>query len=590
MSRDPFDHLREMNPMPEDLPVYAPMGTADRIAGGPPRRSWPAWALAGSLALAALLAGGGWLLWIRGGTQEIAATSSPGTTQAPGTTTTTAPGVILTGDAVVYFFVEPGGARPGAGPYLIPVARPYAVLSHPVTDPVSETLDFLLIGTYPGEEEAGPALLSYIPEGTRLLGMDVADGVATVDLSSEFTADALVLRRALAQIVFTLTRFADIRAVHFLVEGEPLLSPVRTGIPDPADRADFQDLLPAVMIETPAYWASGGEHPLVVTGNANVFEAVVGLELLDQDGAVLWTGTAVATCGSGCRGDFSTEIPYQVGEGQVGALVAWETSMRDGSRTNVRQHPVWLNATGEPTTTTLDPIAEQLALRYALDKAIDASLAEIEDGDAQLVGLPLDQGTALRPRAAELDRDLSELRDGLSRVFNELQALGADFAIPCSGEALGSELAGQPGLPDGVGAVRTALYEAARACDWDSLRSLIGAGGSFSYSFGESGDPVGYWQRLEFLHYRPMLYIAGILQQPFGRFEGPDGPVVYAWPLAYTYDPWSAVPEDERRALQPLYDALDIARFDEFGGYLGYRVGITGDEDQALWVYAIEGD
>ena len=63
MSRDPFEHLRESNPMPDDHPVYPPMSTADRIAGGAPRRPWPAWALAGAVALAVLVGGGGWLLW-----------------------------------------------------------------------------------------------------------------------------------------------------------------------------------------------------------------------------------------------------------------------------------------------------------------------------------------------------------------------------------------------------------------------------------------------------------------------------------------------------------------------------------------------
>jgi hypothetical protein len=589
MTPDPFDHLREINPMPEDQPVYAPMGTADRIAGGPPRRPRPVWALAGGLALVTLVAGGAWLLWIRGGTGEVAASSAPPTTVAGSTTAPT--GEPMTGDAVIYLVVGDDGTETAPGPYLIPVARPLAVLSHFVTDPVYETLNFLLIGSYPGEEEAGPALFSAIPAGTQLLGLEVADGIATVDLSSEFAVDdAVTLRRGLAQIVFTLTRFAEIQAVHFLVEGEPLLSPVRTGIPDPTTRADFEDLLPAILIESPVYFAGGGENPLAVAGTANVFEAVVSLELLDQNGGVLWEGTTMATCGTGCRGDFSVDIPYEVGEAQFGTLVAWEPSARDGSRVNVRQHPVWLSAAGEPTTTTLDPIAQQLTLRYDLDKAIDATLEEIEAIDARLAGLPSDQGTGLRTRTAELDRYLADLREQLGGVLDELAARDVHFPIPCSAEGLGSELAGQPALPAEVAALRASLYEAARACDWQALQDLLGDRAAFSYSFGESGDPVVYWQRMELLHYQPMRYMAEILQRPFGAFEGPEGPVVYTWPSAYGYGSWDEVPEAEREVLLPLYDDLDFAAFEQSGAYLGFRVGITADEDQVIWIYAIEGD
>jgi hypothetical protein len=587
MKRDPFDHLREANPLPEGHPVYAPMSTADRIVGRSARRTWPAWALAGGLALVALLGGGAWLLWIRGGSQEIAATSAPPTTAAA---TTIAPvDQPSIGDAVVYFFVEDDGTQLGAGPYLIPVARPLAVLSHFVTDPAYEALNFLLIGTYPGEEEAGPALFSTIPEGTELLGLEVAGGIATVDLSAEFTAgDGSALRRRLAQVVFTLTRFPEIQSVHFLVEGEPLLSPVRTGIPDPATRTDFEDLLPAILIESPVYRASGGENPLVVAGTANVFEAVVRLELLDQEGAVLWEGSTTATCGTGCRGSFSIEIPYQVGEGQFGTLVAWEASARDGSRTNVRRHPVWLSGSGEPTTTTLDPVAEQLALRYDLDKAVDATLAELEAVDAQLAGLGPDEGAELRAHAAELDRDLYDLREQLARVLDELRALGAEFDIPCSAEDLGSGYVDQTGLPDQVSDLRHAVFDAALDCDWETLRSLLD-GPAFSYSFGESGDPISYWQRQEVLHYRPMLYLAGILQRSVGTIQD-GGSVIYTWPSAHAYASWEAVPEAERQALQPLYDDLDLAHFAEFGGYLGFRVGISFDGQTARWIYAIEGD
>ena len=208
--------------------------------------------------------------------------------------------------------------------------------------------------------------------------------------------------------------------------------------------------------------------------------------------------------------------------------------------------------------------------------------------DAQLAGLPLDQGTELRTRAAELDRQVSVVRDGLSRVFDELQRLGVDFEIPCSADELGSELLGQPELPAAVADLRYALYEAARACSWEALRGLL-AEGTFSYSFGEDGDPVGFWQRMEFLHYEPMLYIADILQRPFGMSDG-DGLPIYAWPSAHTYGSWDAVPEAEKEALRPLYGDVDFGFFGEFGGYLGYRVGITFDGDRAQWIYAINGD
>ena len=597
MSPDPFEHLQHSNPMPDDQPVYPPMSTADRIAGGAPRRAWPAWAVAGAVALAVLVGGGSWLLWLRGGSGDVVATSTaPTTTLAP--ETTLVPG-FPENDAVVYFLADVL-ARPTedlGAPYLLPVARPYAVLSHFVEDPVYETLNFLLIATAPGEEEAYPPVVSHIYEGTQLLGVEVAGGIATVDLSAEFLGanrdenpSVWMIRHGLAQIVFTLTRFPEIDAVRFLVEGEPSLALGDQGlsIPNPATRADFADLLPPIMIESPVYWASSGDNPLLVEGTADVFEAVVSLELLDQDGAVLWEGTTMATCGTGCRGDFAVEIPYEVAESQLGTLVAWETSMKDGSRTNVRQHPVWLNAT-PGTTTTLDPVAALLAERYDLDKALDAYLEELKAIDAQLAGLPLDQGTELRTRGAELDRQVSGVRDRLSQVFDQLRALGADFPLPCSAEVLGSELEGQPELPQAVADLRYQVYEAARACDWDQLRDLVAGAGDFSYSFGEDGDPVGFWQRMEFLHYEPMLYIAGMLARPFGVLQTGELPI-YAWPSAHTYASWAAVPEAEKEALLPLYGDLDFGFFEEFGGYLGYRIGITLDGDWAQWVYAITGD
>jgi hypothetical protein len=458
-----------------------------------------------------------------------------------------------------------------------------------VEDPVYETLNFLLTGVYPGEGAADPALLSEIPGGSGLLGVRVADGIADVDLSAEFFrgGDGLELRGRLAQVVLTLTRFPEITAVQFWSGGQIVGFDETVGVSYPAVAADFADLLPPIMIESPVYWASGGENPLVVAGTADVFEATVSLELLDQEGTVIWNGFSTATCGTGCRGDFTIEIPYEVPEHQLGTLAAWETSMEDGSRLYVREHPVWLTATGEPTT-TLDPVAALLAERYDLDKALDAYLEELATIDIQLAGLPLDQGAELRTRAAELDLQVFEIREGLERVYNELRALGADFEIPCSAEVLGSEFVDQPGLPDPVEDIRHAVFDYSRACNWEGLRSLLDSA-AFSYSFGDDNDPVGYWQRMEFLHYEPMLYIAGMLSRPFGVVRDGDLPI-YTWPSAHAYGSWAAVPEAEKEALRPLYGDLDFGFFEDFGGYLGYRVGITLEGDRARWTFAITGD
>ncbi len=51
-------------------------------------------------------------------------------------------------------------------------------------------------------------------------------------------------------------------------------------------------------------------------------------------------------------------------------------------------------------------------------------------------------------------------------------------------------------LPQVVAKKRDAIVAAAHAFGYDRLETLLDRK-TFSYSFGESGDPVGYWRRLE---------------------------------------------------------------------------------------------
>jgi hypothetical protein len=151
-------------------------------------------------------------------------------------------------------------------------------------------------------------------------------------------------------VVFTLTRFDYIDGVRIFIEGEPIIAVVDSGVVEslpPFARDEFDDLVPPILIETPVYWnwEPDATEPLAVRGTADVFEGTVSLALTDEDGLIIWEGFATAACGTGCRGDWSIEIPYSVPIDQRGALIAWEESAVDGSQLNVREHPVWLIAT-----------------------------------------------------------------------------------------------------------------------------------------------------------------------------------------------------------------------------------------------------
>jgi hypothetical protein len=190
---------------------------------------------------------------------------------------------------------------------------------------------------------------SAIPSGTRLLGLSIRDGIATVDLSQEFETgggSASSFYR-LGQVVYTLTQFSTVGAVLFQVEGRTVTTfgPEGIVLDGPQARADFEDLLPSVFVDRPAFGAAIG-NPARVAGNANVFEASFMITILDGSGRVLAEGPAMATCGTGCRGTFDATVPYSVGSAQWGTLRVWVSSARDGLPEDVREYPVWLTPAG----------------------------------------------------------------------------------------------------------------------------------------------------------------------------------------------------------------------------------------------------
>ena len=202
----------------------------------------------------------------------------------------------------------------------------------------------LLAGPTP-DESGERTVTSAIPDGSRLLGLAIEDGIATVDMSSEFESgggSASVFIR-LGQVVFTLTQFPTVHSVLFEIEGRPVTVFSSEGVilDGPVGRRDYEDLLPAIFVDRPAFGASL-DNPARIAGSANVFEASFLITLLDGTGATIAESPAMATCGTGCRGTFDVTLPYSVAEAGWGTLRVWAGSAMDGSPEWVREYPVWL--------------------------------------------------------------------------------------------------------------------------------------------------------------------------------------------------------------------------------------------------------
>jgi N-acetylneuraminic acid mutarotase len=132
----------------------------------------------------------------------------PGTTAAAATTTTgTAPSTPVSFDVWL--------AR---GEQLVAEPRTHA----PTPRIATAAVESLLAGPTAAERAAGIA--SAVPAGTRLLGVSIDRGVATVDLTSEYQAGggALSMRVRLGQVVYTLTQFPTVQTVRFELDGTPV--------------------------------------------------------------------------------------------------------------------------------------------------------------------------------------------------------------------------------------------------------------------------------------------------------------------------------------------------------------------------------
>jgi germination protein M len=208
-------------------------------------------------------------------------------------------------------------------------------------------MEDLLAGPTPLEARAG--VTTVIPAGTRLLGLTVSKGVATVDLSSEFESGggSASMSARLAQVACTLDQFPTVKGVSFELDGQPVdvFSGEGIVLDHPVRCRDYEDLLPVILVEHPSI-GQRVESGITVSGSANVFEANVTVRVLDAGGTELSRGFTTATCGTGCRGTFSMDVDFEVTHEQAGTIVV---SDDDAAGTGKPPHEVRIPVTLMPS-------------------------------------------------------------------------------------------------------------------------------------------------------------------------------------------------------------------------------------------------
>jgi len=146
--------------------------------------------------------------------------------------TSTGTGTVPTSISLLVWFAR--------GERLFPAQRTHAATPRVAT----AALEALLEG--PTRRERASGVTTAIPAGTRLLGVSIRNGVATVDLTSEYESGggSLSMQVRLGQVVYTVTQFPTVKAVLFELDGTPVdvFSGEGIVLDHPVGRSDYKDL------------------------------------------------------------------------------------------------------------------------------------------------------------------------------------------------------------------------------------------------------------------------------------------------------------------------------------------------------------
>lgn len=142
-------------------------------------------------------------------------------------------------------------------------------------------------------------------------------------------------------------------------------------------------------------------------------------------------------------------------------------------------------------------------------------------------------------------------------------------------------------MPAPVASTRAQLAAAAVGCDFDRLDEIAAASGQLFVTFEpwqpgllaaaeEGGDPV-------------TGVILRLVNQPFGITDGGEElGNIYVWPRVASYESWAEATDEDLDFLRLMGDDEQSFQFyEDFGGYAGWRLGITENGD---WLFLTVGD
>lgn len=198
----------------------------------------------------------------------------------------------------------------------------------------------------PNQLETDLSMVSAIPAGTQILGLNIADGVATIDFSSEFEATGLGTTGEIglvSQVVFTLTQFPSVNSVNITIEGQERDFILSHGLASTGlVREDFLDAVaPAILVESP-YPGQLVSSPLIVTGFSRTFESTIvyTLTIPPSDEIVIEGFTTSYQPDVNLFGPFEFTVEFAPAVAGFGSVVVFEESAKDGSQVNIYEVPV----------------------------------------------------------------------------------------------------------------------------------------------------------------------------------------------------------------------------------------------------------